>query len=73
MGFWSKVKGVFGRIGRGIKNVASKVYNVGKGVVSKFGPMIGAGISTALTGDPTTGMKIGKAAQGIANMLPNAG
>ena len=27
MGFWSKVKGVFGRIGSGIKNVATKAYN----------------------------------------------
>ena len=27
MGFWSKVKGVFGRIGKGIKNVATKAYN----------------------------------------------
>ena len=27
MGFWSKVKGVFGRIGKGIKNVATKAYD----------------------------------------------
>ena len=27
MGFWGKVKGVFGRIGKGIKNVATKAYN----------------------------------------------
>ena len=26
MGLWAKVKGVFGRIGSGIKNVASKVW-----------------------------------------------
>ena len=26
-GMWSKVKGVFGRIGRGIKNVATKAYD----------------------------------------------
>ena len=27
MGFWSKVKGLFGRVGRGIKNVATKAYD----------------------------------------------
>lgn len=27
MGFWGKVKGVFGRIGKGIKNVATKAYD----------------------------------------------
>ena len=27
MGFWSKAKGLFGRIGRGIKNAATKAYN----------------------------------------------
>lgn len=26
MGLWGKVKGVFGRIGRGIKDVASKIW-----------------------------------------------
>lgn len=72
MGFWSKAKGFFGRIGRGIGKVAKGAYNVAKGVVSKFGPMIGAGVSTALTGDPTSGAKIGKMAQGVANFLPNA-
>lgn len=27
MGFWSKAKGFFGRVGRGIKNAAVKTYN----------------------------------------------
>lgn len=70
MGFWSKAKGLFGRIGRGIKKVAGKAYNVVKGAVEKFGPAIGAAVSTAVTGDPTIGAKIGKAAQGIAGFLP---
>ena len=70
MGFWSKVKGVFVRIGKGIKNVAGKAYNVAKGVVSKFGPAIGSAISTAYTGDPTSGAKIGSAASKIADFLP---
>ena len=72
MGFWSKVKGLFGRVGRGIKNVATKVYNVGRGAIAKFGPAIGAAISTAFTGDPSSGAKIGGVASKIANFLPRA-
>ena len=71
MGFWSKVKGVFGRIGSGIKNVATKGFNVAKGLVSKFGPAIGAAVSTAVTGDPTSGAKIVGIAQKVANIVPN--
>jgi len=72
MGFWSKVKGVFGRIGKGIKNVATKGYNIVRGVAQKFAPIIGAGVSTVLTGDPTSGMKAGQAVQKVANILPRA-
>lgn len=72
MGLWSKVKGVFSRIGKGIKNVAVKGYNIVKGVAGKFAPIIGAGISGALAGDPSIGYKAGQTVSNIANMLPRA-
>ena len=68
-GFWSKVKGVFGRIGNGIKNVAKKAFKFATGAVEKFGPVAGAAISTAYTGDPTSGAKIGGIASNIAGGL----
>ena len=71
MSFWSKAKGVFSRIGRGIKNVATKGFNIAKGIVNKFGAPIGAAISTAFTGDPTIGAKIGGAASKLAGYIPN--
>ena len=72
MGLWNKVKGVFSRIGSGIKNVATKTYNTVKGIAGKFAPIIGAGVSTALTGDPMSGYKAGQTVQNVANMLPRA-
>ena len=72
MGLWNKIKGVFSRIGNGIKNVATKGYNIVKGVASKFAPIVGAGVSTLLTGDPMSGYKAGKTVQNVANMLPRA-
>lgn len=72
MGLWSKVKGVFSRIGNGIKNVAVKGYNIAKGIAGKFAPIIGAGISSAFTGDPTIGYKAGQTVSNIANALPRA-
>lgn len=57
MGLWSKVKGVFGRIGHGVKNI-----------VSKFGAPIGAAIGSIIPGVGTAlGTAIGGAAQRIAN------
>lgn len=72
MGFWSKVKGVFGRIGSGIKNVAVKGYNIARGVAQKFAPIVGAAATGILTGDPTSGYKAGQAVQKVANFLPRA-
>lgn len=57
MGLWSKVKGVFGRIGRGVKNF-----------VAKAGAPIGAAIGSVVPGVGTAiGTSIGGALQGLAN------
>jgi hypothetical protein len=57
MGLWSKVKGVFGRIGREIKNIAAKA-----------GAPIGAAIGSLIPGVGTVlGTTIGGAAQSFAN------
>lgn len=57
MSLWSKVKGVFGRIGRGVKNV-----------VAKYGAPIGAAIGSIIPGVGTAlGTTIGGAAQAFAN------
>lgn len=57
MSLWSKVKGVFGRIGTGIKNIAAK-----------YGTPIGAAIGSIIPGVGTAlGTAIGGAAQSIAN------
>ena len=57
MSLWSKVKGVFGRIGNGIKNIAAK-----------YGTPIGAAIGSIIPGVGTAlGTAIGGAAQTIAN------
>ena len=72
MSFWSKAKGVFSRIGQGIKTVAKKGYNVVKGVVDKFAPVIGGVVSTAISGNPMIGYQAGKAVQGVSSLLPYA-
>lgn len=57
MGLWSKVKGVFGRIGKEVKNIAAK-----------YGTPIGAAIGSIVPGVGTAlGTAIGGAAQSIAN------
>lgn len=57
MGLWGKVKGVFGRIGNGIKNIAAK-----------YGTPIGAAIGSVIPGVGTAlGTSIGGAVQAIAN------
>ena len=66
MGFWGKVKGVFGRIGKGIKNYVVKPVLK---VAETAGAPLGAAIATAAGVDPITGMKIGGAAQQIAVTL----
>ena len=83
--FWNKVKGVFGRIGKGIKKgvgwVADKAKKVAKtalNVTSKAGTAIGTGVG-AIAGSiipgagtaagAAAGAKIGGVAQTIANAL----
>lgn len=66
MGFWGKVKGVFGRIGRGVKDYVVKPVLK---VAETAGAPLGAAIATAAGVDPITGMKIGGAAQQIAGTL----
>lgn len=57
MGLWDKVKGVFGRIGNGIKNIASK-----------YGAPIGALVGSIVPGVGTAlGTTIGGAVQALAN------
>lgn len=57
MGLWSKVKGVFGRIGKGIKNIAAVA-----------GAPIGAAIGSVIPGVGTAlGTTIGGALQTLAN------
>lgn len=66
MGFWGKVKGVFGRIGRGVKDyVVKPVLKVAEAA----GAPLGAAVATAAGVDPMTGMKIGGAIQQASGIL----
>ena len=66
MGFWGKVKGVFGRIGRAAKDyVVKPVLKVAEAA----GAPIGAAVATAAGVDPITGMKIGGAIQQVSGVL----
>lgn len=63
MGLWSKVKGVFGRIGKGALKVA-------KTIVGAAGAPIGAAIGSIVPGVGTAiGGAVGGAAQSLANMF----
>lgn len=67
MGLWSKVKGVFGRIGRGLKDY---VVKPALSVVSKLGAPVGAAIGSIVPGVGTAvGGTIGGAAQALAGGL----
>lgn len=67
MGFWSKVKGVFGRIGKGIKNY---VIKPALSLVSTVGAPVGAAIGSIVPGVGTAiGGTIGGAAQALAGGL----
>lgn len=66
MGFWGKVKGVFGRIGRGVKDYVVKPVLK---VAETAGAPLGAAIATAAGVDPMTGMKIGGAIQQASGIL----
>lgn len=67
MGFWAKAKGVFGKIGRGIKNYVLKpVVSIASKVAAPVGAAIGSivpGIGTALGG------AIGTAVQGLSGAI----
>ena len=59
MGLWGKVKGVFSRIGSGVKNIAAK-----------YGAPIGALVGSLVPGVGTAlGTTIGGAVQAIANKI----
>lgn len=65
MGFWSKVKGVFGRIGKGILNGTRKI-------ISAVGAPVGAAIGSIIPGVGTVaGGAIGGALQGLARKIPD--
>lgn len=70
MGLWSKMKGFFGRIGKGIGKAAKGAFNVGKGLIGKFGQAAGTAIGAAY-GAPQVGTAIGGLAQNVANTIPN--
>lgn len=65
MGFWSKAKGVFGRIGRGLLNTTKKA-------VGMLGAPVGAAIGSIVPGVGTAaGGALGGALQGLARSIPN--
>lgn len=67
MGFWSKVKGVFGRIGKGLKDYVVKPTTW---LASKIAAPVGATIGSIVPGLGTAaGGAIGGAIQGIATGL----
>ena len=67
MGLWSKVKGVFGRIGNGLKNY---VLKPALSLVSTVGAPVGAAIGSIVPGIGTAiGGTVGGAAQALAGGL----
>lgn len=65
MGLWAKVKGVFGRVGQGIRDYVIKPV---VSVASKIAAPVGAAIGSAIPGIGTAaGSAIGGGIQAIAN------
>ena len=65
MGLWAKVKGVFGRVGQGIRDYVIKPV---VSVASKIATPVGAAIGSAIPGIGTAaGSAIGGGIQAIAN------
>lgn len=65
MGFWSKAKGVFGRIGRGILNGTKKL-------IGTIGAPVGAAVGSIIPGVGTAvGGALGGALQGLARTIPD--
>lgn len=72
MGFWSKVKGVFGRIGKGIVNAGRGLLNGAKKVVGAVGAPLGAAIGSVVPGVGTAlGGALGGALQGLSRKIPD--
>lgn len=72
MGFWSKVKGVFGRVGNALKNVGKGALKILGTVAAKAGAPIGAVVGSLVPGVGTAaGGALGGLIQGGANMLMN--
>ena len=69
-GLWTKVKGVFGRIGQGALKVGKALGKGAVKVAAKAGAPIGAAIGSVIPGVGTgIGTAIGGAVQGVANIL----
>jgi len=67
MGLWSKVKGVFSRIGHGVKDY---VVKPALSLVSKVGAPVGAAIGSVMPGVGTAiGGALGGGAQALASGL----
>ena len=69
-GLWNKVKGVFGRIGRGISHIARKTYDIAKNVVPGVINKV-SGVVNAFGGNPDN--KYLNKASDISNKLAKAG
>ena len=72
MGLWSKAKGFFGRIGRGIKNGAVKAYNWitnNKDKIQKGVDMFNQATGGKYSGTTSQGMDYLNKGIGIANKL----
>ena len=65
MGFWSKAKGVFGRIGKGLLNTTKKL-------IGTIGAPVGAVVGSIIPGVGTAaGGALGGALQGLARTIPD--
>lgn len=70
MGLWSKVKGVFGRIGKTAWKGLKAVGSLAKNVVAKAGAPLGAAIGSVIPGVGTAiGGAIGTGLQTVANVI----
>ena len=80
-GIFKKLKNAVKKVGKAIGGGIKKIFNAGKKAINsdtfkglmntgtKLAPVIGAGISSAMGGSPSEGMKIGHVVQGLGNSL----
>lgn len=81
-GIFKKIKNAFRKATNWVNNkIIKPVINTAKKVITpenikktidfgvKVAPLIGAGVSTAVSGNPMPGLKAGHVAQGIGNNL----